>query len=241
MPTSKPLRAWIEGSGVDQVVIDTPGRWNEPTRRAGAFVRADGVSVALALAERAQPGPSAWSRAWAEAEGSAQAAIDAVIDETDALNEPTIHRVLGSCFGDGDHVLLASSMPVRDAESFLQGGEPAVRFFSNRGANGIDGLISHGERDRARGRRRRPGSSSATSRSPTTSAASRPLGAAEGPMRIVVIDNGGGGIFDFLPQAESGRGGALRAPLHHAERARRRAGRRTSSTSPTCRCSASAT
>ena len=201
MPTSKPLRAWIEASGADQVVVDTPGRWNEPTRRAGAFVRADGLSVALALAERAEPGPSAWARAWGEAEGRAQAAIDAAIDEADGLNEPTIHRVLGSCFGDGDRVLLASSMPVRDAESFLQGGDADVRFFSNRGANGIDGLIATGS------------GIAAASGKPTWIVLGdlalahdlgglAAVGAAEGPVRIVVIDNGGGGIFDFLPQAE---------------------------------------
>jgi 2-succinyl-5-enolpyruvyl-6-hydroxy-3-cyclohexene-1-carboxylate synthase len=201
MPTSKPLRAWIEASGADQVVVDTPGRWNEPTRRAGAFVRADGLSVALALAERAEPGPSAWSRAWVEAEGRAQAAIDAAIDAADALNEPTIHRVLGSCFGEGDRVLLASSMPIRDAESFLQSGDADVRFFSNRGANGIDGLIATGSGIAAAGT------------SPTwivlgDLAVAHDLGglaavaAADGPVRIVVIDNGGGGIFDFLPQAE---------------------------------------
>ena len=201
MPTSKPLRAWIESSGADQVVVDTPGRWNEPTRRAGAFVRTDGLSVALALAERAVPGPSAWSRAWAEADGRAQAAIDTAIDEADGLNEPTVHRVLGSCFGDGDRVLLASSMPVRDAESFLQGGDSDVRFFANRGANGIDGLVATGS------------GIASTGTAPTwvvlgDLALAHDLGglaavaSAEGPVRIVVIDNGGGGIFDFLPQAE---------------------------------------
>lgn len=201
MPTSKPLRRWIEASGVDQIVIDTPGRWNEPTRRAGAFVRADGVSVALALAERAEVIETAWSNAWASAEERAQKAIDDAIDDVDSLNEPTIHRVLGGCFGDGEQVLLASSMPIRDAEAFMQGGELAVRFFSNRGANGIDGLVSTACGIAL-------GSTAPTWAVMGDLALAHDLGglaalaAVEGPVRIVVIDNGGGGIFDFLPQAE---------------------------------------
>ena len=201
MPTSKPLRAWIDASGAEQIVVDTPGRWNEPSRRAGAFVRADGLSVALALAERADRAPGEWSARWTEAEAAAQAAIDDALASTEELSEPGVHRALGAAFGEGEQVLLASSMAIRDAESFLQGGDASVRFFSNRGANGIDGLVSTAS------------GLSLGSGAPTWAvlgdlALAHDLGglatlaATEGPMRIVVIDNGGGGIFDFLPQAD---------------------------------------
>ena len=97
-------------------------------------------------------------------------------------------------------MLIASSMPIRDAEAFLGGGEAGVRFHANRGANGIDGLIATGS------------GIALASGDPVwivlgDLALAHDLGGlaaaatVETPIRIVVVDNGGGGIFDFLPQA----------------------------------------
>jgi len=200
MPTSKPLRKWIAESGVDQIVIDPPGHWNEPTRRAGAFVRADAVSVAVALAERTEVAGHEWGSRWTDAEGAAQGAIDAVLDGFEGLSEPGVHRALGAVFAGGDQVLTASSMPVRDAEAFIAGGDADVRFYSNRGANGIDGLVST-----ACGLA--IGGSGSTWVVLGDLALAHDLGglaaiqATDTPLRLVAIDNGGGGIFDFLPQA----------------------------------------
>jgi len=200
MPTSKPLRAWIETAQVDQIVIDPPGRWNEPTRLAGAFVRADAVAVAVALAEATKAPGHDWADRWTAAEATAQEAIDEVLGEIDALNEPALHRSLGAQFASGDRVLLASSMPVRDAEAYLRGGDDDVRFFSNRGANGIDGLISTacGIATGCRGTTWVVLGDLALAHDLGGLAALRTASAS---IRLVVIDNGGGGIFDFLPQA----------------------------------------
>jgi 2-succinyl-5-enolpyruvyl-6-hydroxy-3-cyclohexene-1-carboxylate synthase len=92
-------------------------------------------------------------------------------------------------------------MPVRDAEAFLRPGPEGVRFYSNRGANGIDGLVS-------------------TSAGVSVQSGARTwavlgdlalfhdiggLAAARtaSELRLIVIDNSGGGIFHFLPQAEA--------------------------------------
>jgi len=213
MPTSKPLRAWLADSAIDQIVIDPSGRWDEPSRRAGAFVRADAAAVAEGIAERLDGTPgSAHRDAWIEAEAAAQAAIADVLGSGgNALSEPAIHRLLGDTYGDGDRVMIASSMPIRDAEAYLAGGEAGIVFHANRGANGIDGLIGTGS-----------GIALAAAQ-PTwivlgDLALAHDLGGlavaatVTTPLRIVVIDNGGGGIFDFLPQAgqvESDRFGRL--------------------------------
>lgn len=200
MPTSKPLRAWIDSSRVDQIVVDPPGRWNEPTRRAGAFVRADALGLAVAVAERTRSTDHEWLDRWIAAEAAAQEAVDGIIGGLDGLDEPTIFRELGGALTAGDQVLLASSMPVRDAEAFLRGGDAAVRFFSNRGANGIDGTLSTGAGIAT-------GGGGATWIVLGDLALAHDLGglaavaATEVPIRILVIDNGGGGIFDFLPQS----------------------------------------
>lgn len=201
MPTSKPLRAWLEAVEVDQVAIDPPGRWNEPSRIAGAFVRADATAVARALtAALERRGGGDWAAAWAEAEAATQGAIDAALADGPELSEPGIWRALGETFGDGEEVLVASSMPIRDAEAFLRPGSAAVRIHANRGANGIDGLVSTATGIAL-------GSDRPTWLVLGDLALAHDLGGLASvrdlpaPLRIVVIDNGGGGIFDFLPQA----------------------------------------
>ena len=203
MPTSKPLRTWLADSSIDQIVIDPPGGWNEPTRRAGAMVRADAAAVAARLAERldaAENGATGLD-AWRRAESAAQEAIARTLAATgDALTEPAIQRHLGDVYGEGERVMLASSMPIRDAETFLAGGDAAVSFHANRGANGIDGLIATGAGIAL-------GAGSPTWIVLGDLALAHDLGGLAAlasvatPLRIVVVDNGGGGIFDFLPQA----------------------------------------
>jgi 2-succinyl-5-enolpyruvyl-6-hydroxy-3-cyclohexene-1-carboxylate synthase len=198
MPTSKPLRAWLTQSGADQIVVDPVGGWNEPTRRAAALLRADPTELAAGWAarlgeDRVPPG------GWLDAERAAREAIESELGALDALTEPGLHAVLGAAHGDGDLVYTASSMPIRDQEAFLDAVAVDALFLCNRGANGVDGLISSGI-----------GAAHASGR-PTTIVTGdlgllHDLGGLAAlrdvmtPVRIVVIDNGGGGIFHFLPQ-----------------------------------------
>ncbi len=199
MPTSKPLRAWLAGSGADQIVIDPLAGWHEPSQRAAALLRADPTELAAGWAARLGEDrePPA---VWLDAESAARGAIEEELAGVDALTEPGLQLALGAVHGDGEIVYTASSMPIRDQEAFLPAGEADSLFLCNRGANGIDGLVSSGI-----------GAAHSSGR-PTTIltgdlgllhdigglAALRDVST---PVRIVVIDNDGGGIFHFLPQA----------------------------------------
>jgi len=204
LPTSKPLRLWLRDTAVDQIVVDPPGHWNDPSRIAGAMVRADAAAViegVLALLPQARPERLEWSRGWLDAEAAARTAVASSLAGVEGLSEPAVHRALGDAYGDGERVLIASSMPIRDAEAFLEGSRDAVTIHSNRGANGIDGLVSTAAGIAG-------GSGAATWLVLGDLALAHDLGglaaaaSVDEPLRIVVIDNGGGGIFDFLPQAE---------------------------------------
>jgi 2-succinyl-5-enolpyruvyl-6-hydroxy-3-cyclohexene-1-carboxylate synthase len=202
MPTSKPLRTWLAESGASQIVVDPSCDWNEPTNRAAAMLRADPTELAAGWAVRlGDEGRSAPSR-WLQAEAAVQEALDAALGDIDEITEPGLHRALGHAHNDGDLIYTASSMPIRDQEAFLSSVGTDSLFLCNRGANGIDGLISSGI-----------GAAHASGR-PTTIVTGdlgllhdigslAALRDASTPVRIVVIDNDGGGIFGFLPQADA--------------------------------------
>ncbi|HEX6585670.1 MAG TPA: 2-succinyl-5-enolpyruvyl-6-hydroxy-3-cyclohexene-1-carboxylic-acid synthase [Solirubrobacterales bacterium] len=210
MPTSKPLRQWLAAiERLDQIVIDPVGGWREPTRRAGTIVRAELIATARALGARLarmREGASAvagapYAAAWLEAERAVRRAVDERVAELDELTEPGIWRALGLALRDGDAVFAASSMPVRDLEAFLRPGPEGVLFAANRGANGIDGLVSTST-GLAAGRGAR------TWAVLGDLALFHDLGALalareRSELRLIVIDNAGGGIFHFLPQAEA--------------------------------------
>jgi 2-succinyl-5-enolpyruvyl-6-hydroxy-3-cyclohexene-1-carboxylate synthase len=210
MPTSKPLRSWLAASAADQIVIDPLGGWNEPTNRAAAVLRADPSELAAGWAVRLEGEERGAPTLWLEAERAARDALERALEAGGPISEPALHLALGRAHSEGDLVYTASSMPIRDQEAFLPSEAADVRFLCNRGANGIDGLLSSGI-----------GAAHAGGR-PTTIvtgdlgflhdigglAALRDVST---PVRIVVIDNGGGGIFGFLPQAE-----ALETPEYEA-------------------------
>jgi 2-succinyl-5-enolpyruvyl-6-hydroxy-3-cyclohexene-1-carboxylate synthase len=210
LPTSKPLRQWLAAiEGLDQIAIDPMGEWREPTRRAATVVRSEPSATARALSERLyrlRPGAAAvegspFGSGWLEAERAVRETVDGHICSLEELSEPGIWDALGRALRDGDSVFAASSMPVRDLEAFLRPGPEGVRFAANRGANGIDGLVSTASGLAA-------GSGSRTWAVLGDLALFHDLGglatvrhAAE--LRLIVIDNAGGGIFHFLPQAEA--------------------------------------
>jgi 2-succinyl-5-enolpyruvyl-6-hydroxy-3-cyclohexene-1-carboxylate synthase len=210
LPTSKPLRQWLAAiEGLEQIVIDPRGEWREPTRRADTIVRADPVATARSLTERMvrlRPGASAvagspFAGAWLAADRAVREAIDERLDRLREVSEPGIWASLGRTLRDGDSVLAASSMPVRDLEAFLRPDPEGVRFAANRGANGIDGLVSTAAGLAA-------GSGARTWAVLGDLALFHDLGglavARDLPeLRLIVIDNSGGGIFHFLPQAET--------------------------------------
>jgi 2-succinyl-5-enolpyruvyl-6-hydroxy-3-cyclohexene-1-carboxylate synthase len=205
MPTSKPLRAWLAASGASEIVIDPYGGWNEPSNRAAAILRADPTELASGWAARLEKEERGAPEAWIAAEAAAQGALDGELGGGavgSEISEPALHRALGAAHADGDLVYTASSMPIRDQEAFLAAGDSDALFLCNRGSNGIDGLVSSGI-----------GAAHASGR-PTTIVTGdlgllhdigglAALRNVSTPVRIVVIDNNGGGIFHFLPQEQA--------------------------------------
>ncbi len=198
LPTSKPLRAWLAGlDDVPQLALDPEGAWQDPAAAVSEIETGDPVASldALTVAPAAAPEP-AWLAHWTEADEAAQGAMTRELG--DALSEPAVARQLGEHLSADATLVVASSMPIRDAELYLPAGRPLPRVLSNRGANGIDGTVStaFGVAAVADGPVVLLIGDVALAHDIGGLMAARRLGL---DLTIVVLNNDGGGIFHFLP------------------------------------------
>jgi 2-succinyl-5-enolpyruvyl-6-hydroxy-3-cyclohexene-1-carboxylate synthase len=202
-PASRILAEWLAASGAEQLVVDTHGTWVDPERNAALVVAADPGDVCRAVAGR-RPAPCqpSWLESWTSAEAVAQRAIDEVLGRHEEPTEPGMARTLFDCLPSEATLFVSSSMPVRDLEWFAR-PRPDVRVLANRGANGIDGVVSTVLGVAAA----RPGSPTAGLLGDL--ALLHDCGALLGAARrdvncvLVIVDNDGGGIFSFLPQSRA--------------------------------------
>jgi 2-succinyl-5-enolpyruvyl-6-hydroxy-3-cyclohexene-1-carboxylate synthase len=211
LPVSKPLRTWLAGlDGVRQLALDPEGAWQDPASVLSDSLALDPAAALMDLAARAAPSPAAatgsvareelgrdWLASWRSADERAAEAILGVLGDGE-LSEPAVAAELGVLLAEQATLFVASSMPVRDIETFWPLRPDPPRVLCNRGANGIDGTVS-----------------SAFGAAPDSGgpvvlligdvALAHDIGGLLAHKRlgvkltIVLLDNGGGGIFDFLP------------------------------------------
>jgi 2-succinyl-5-enolpyruvyl-6-hydroxy-3-cyclohexene-1-carboxylate synthase len=203
LPTSKPLRQWLAELGEDtlQIAFDPENAWQDPAG-AAALLLPDDSRAALEALPATTPDPG-WLERWTGPDRAAATAIAHVLDAAGPLSEPLVAAELGTQLPSDATLVVASSMPIRDVETFFPARPDPPRVLSNRGANGIDGTVStaFGVAAAADG----PvvlliGDVALAHDVGGLLAASR-LGLR---LAIVLLDNDGGGIFDFLPVAREG-------------------------------------
>ncbi len=205
MPTSKPLLLYLQHHPqARQLVIDGGAGWREPTSLAREHLQVDEhwfcLALADALASSQREGPTLWLRAWQTAEQTARTTIQAHLLAQETISEPGLFARLGTWLPNGTTLFVGNSMPVRDCDTFLAPRSTPLYVIGNRGANGIDGLVST-----ALG---------------LAAGDATPLVMALGDLSLIhdtngliaarlhrlnatilLINNDGGGIFSFLPQA----------------------------------------
>ena len=194
LPTSKPLRAWLAGlSDAEHIAFEPPSTWSDPDATLARLLR--GRLAALPTAE------DGWLDAWRAADARVADAFADVLG--DDLGEPQVARLLGSALPAGATLVVASSMPVRDLESFAPVRPDPPRVLSNRGANGIDGTVStaYGVASVSDGPVVLLIGDVALLHDAGGLLAGRRLGL---DLDIVLLNNDGGGIFEFLPVAGEG-------------------------------------
>lgn len=202
--TSRVATEWL-APPVPQVLVDADGVWLDPQRAARTRVAADPstllTSAAKALGRAGAPHAAhAWLTSWLDADARARSAIDAALDASEEPIEGRVVRDLAAALPDGTALVVASSVPVRALEWTMR-ARTGLRLHANRGVNGIDGFVST-----ALGVALGTGAPAVAVLGDLCFLhdTNGLLGAAErgADLVLVVLDNRGGGIFEYLPQAE---------------------------------------
>jgi 2-succinyl-5-enolpyruvyl-6-hydroxy-3-cyclohexene-1-carboxylate synthase len=203
---SKAMSSWWGDAALSSTrhaLVDPWGRMGDPERRAGIVLR--GELAASALAARDAPAaPPAYLRAWRAAEAAAGEAIRRVLAAEPGCTEPAVARELFAALPAGSALVVGSSMPVRDLEWFAEPRPGAPTVLANRGANGIDGVVSTALGVAvARASAAAAGSTAALVGDLAffhdLTALVHGVGERVPELTLVVVDNRGGGIFSFLP------------------------------------------
>ena len=206
-PTSKFLRLWLERHRPeDLVVVDPDGIWHDPSHLASAVIQVEPVALCDALRRRLgrHEGNPAWLRSVLDSEARAAGAVDAALAGDEGIFEPRAVRELAAALPEDAILYVSNSMPVRDLDAFLPASPQPLRVLANRGANGIDGMVSSAL-----------GAGAGCPGSPVVLltgdlAFLHDAGGLLAARRhglsatVVVFDNDGGGIFSFLPVARYG-------------------------------------
>ena len=204
LPTSKPLRQWLHGMrSAVQVAFDPENAWQDPAGAVATIVSADPRATLTTVSGRLEPRRDrGWLDAWRRADHAAAGAIAATLEPA-PLSEPKLAAELGARLPAATTLVVASSMPIRDVETFFPVRDDAPRVLSNRGANGIDGTVStaFGTAAAAHGPVVLLIGDVALAHDVGGLLAATRLGLR---LTIVLIDNDGGGIFNFLPVSREG-------------------------------------
>jgi 2-succinyl-5-enolpyruvyl-6-hydroxy-3-cyclohexene-1-carboxylate synthase len=186
-PVTRRLQDYVAAAGM-QLLIDPLPRWIDPSHRLACLLRADPSAACAALVDaRPAPGPAGWTTLIAQLEASMA---------EDGDPQHWLPALL-STLPPRQAVFVGNSLPIRQLDSFSGSGAGPLRFFANRGASGIDGNVST-----ALGIAAITGSIVAIVGDLTCQHDIGGLALARGLNAVIVtVNNGGGRIFDHLPQA----------------------------------------
>ena len=196
-PTCKPLRIWLEKHKPQLVMFDPSSSWAEPSFTVSEIVNVNhqGLTELAEELEFCTP-DEGWTNHWEKADQQAQKAINNIID-TEPLLQPAVARELGRRLPEGHVLYVSNSMPVRDVDSFLESRLEPLWVMGNRGASGIDGVISSAAGVAAAGHH--------TTLLIGDLAFQHDIGGLLAVLKdslsltIIVLDDEGGGIFSYLP------------------------------------------
>ncbi|MCM3444425.1 2-succinyl-5-enolpyruvyl-6-hydroxy-3-cyclohexene-1-carboxylic-acid synthase [Metabacillus halosaccharovorans] len=203
MPVSKPLMLMLKNNpDITQIIVDPSEEYRDPTLNAAHMIVCNHTKFCEDLSEILEECVSnQFYNDWILSNTIYQDMIEHELGQINDLFEGKIVRELQHALPDGSCLVVGSSMPIRDVDTFFRNTDKEIRVLANRGANGIDGVVST-----ALG-------ISAVSIEPAflligdlsffhdfnglLAAKMNNL-----DLTIILVNNDGGGIFSFLPQSK---------------------------------------
>ncbi len=202
-PASRPLGQYLERRrAARHVLVDSGSGWSDPWHATSLRLDVGPVlfCTQLAAAVADQRSNHAWSDRWRQVAQASRKAIRQEMDGLQELSEGKVFSELARLLPDDAILFVGNSMPVRDLESFFPSTAQRIRFLANRGASGIDGVVSTALGVSAVADQRvvlvLGDLSFYHDMNGLLAAKAHRLNAT-----IIVLNNDGGGIFSFLPQA----------------------------------------
>jgi 2-succinyl-5-enolpyruvyl-6-hydroxy-3-cyclohexene-1-carboxylate synthase len=200
MPVSKSLLLFLKKQKqAEHFVVDGGAGWREPAGLASQMVYCDEERFCKELSPLLSVnGDPSWSDLWKKVNDATKHALTSIDEETE-LNEAKLFLQLNDWMPNHSNLFVGNSMPIRDLDTFFFNNDKDITIYANRGANGIDGIVS-------------------TALGVSTVKENTVLvigdlsffhdmnGMLAGKlqkqnMTILLINNDGGGIFSFLPQS----------------------------------------
>jgi 2-succinyl-5-enolpyruvyl-6-hydroxy-3-cyclohexene-1-carboxylate synthase len=193
LPASKVLGERLREWGARTIALSGAGFVADPDRLVSEiYSGVPDIGVTALHADKD------YARVWHDTSEIVARWLDDIGTHASELNEPLVARTVVTASNDADvPLVVGSSMPVRDVEWW--GSPRRGRVFANRGANGIDGVVSTAL-GVAAGARAVALVGDLTMLHDVSGLVDG-LGTAGGTCVLVVADNQGGGIFSFLPQS----------------------------------------
>jgi len=193
-PVSQTLTQWLRGT--PSMLVDPAGRWHDPTHDTFVQVEADPLNFCCWIADAGlvHEDPT-WLDLWRHCEQRIDAIVEDHLHEAPWC-EAQLIRSLIRWLPASSALFSANSLPVRQLDTWSGTWDKPLRVFGNRGVSGIDGNLSTLAGLNAAG-------------VPTLGLLgdlalvhdlSGLLLAPRCRHPFVVVNNGGGRIFDYLPQ-----------------------------------------
>ncbi|MBE3560379.1 MAG: 2-succinyl-5-enolpyruvyl-6-hydroxy-3-cyclohexene-1-carboxylic-acid synthase [Ktedonobacteraceae bacterium] len=212
MPTSKPLLLYLKRyAACRQIVVDSNYGWQEPTQLAAEMLHADAPALCEQLLAALPSGCDrhtrfagdiSWFEAWRRVDQITRETMLTAMRDFSQLFEGRVFPELNELLPADATLYAGNSMPVRDMDTFFWGNTRPLRIVGNRGASGIDGVISSALGYSAASQQDEPvvlvigDLSFFHDLNGLLAAHLHHLN-----LTVILVNNNGGGIFSFLPQA----------------------------------------
>ncbi|TCT17526.1 2-succinyl-5-enolpyruvyl-6-hydroxy-3-cyclohexene-1-carboxylate synthase [Melghiribacillus thermohalophilus] len=203
MPISKSYLFYVkELKDVRQYVVENYGGFRDPAQSSTQYIfaSAGGFAAQCMEAELSPVMDEEWTEIWIRMN---QKVKEILSEKGDGLTEGNLVPVIREEMKDGFVLFAGNSMPIRDVDSFFVKTDKSIQIQANRGANGIDGVVSSAIGMAATGKR-------VTLLIGDVSFFHDLNGLIiarqyQIPLTVVLVNNNGGGIFSFLPQSQEPR------------------------------------